>query len=546
MQKRLTKTLRSVDTWLTPKRFEWLLVGLVGLLFLFSLVASHLSRPYSSDDVTTQTVVQSWENGQPVDAVVGEDSYIIKVPFFALHDFLQPTNSRTKLLVSVLIFNGILLAGVIMLTRALINDKTRRSRLKMLLVYLPIGWYFALSVLPIKANHNFNFMCPDFRNAELGVAFMLVALLGSFAERKQWKFTLKHGIVGALLFGFLAVFLSSDPYFIYILGLPVVLFLGLAWLQDKVTWRRGLGLLAYTVLVIGASFAVSMLVEHMGIVSYKYVPRQFIGIDQLWKALGTTIAAEFEQFSAFIWGEKVTTALLPQLVNCGLLVLSLWAVIQAGRDQLKKFEPRRLILILVVAINLLVFSFNAVNDIGNDRFLFMAVVAQVILLAAYGATIKNTKLQYCLIIFYAAGILINIGASTPAITGYVRHGVRPNAVNYQIGDIVAAEGLTKGYAPYWSSLINTYLSPSGAQFLPAKCENNTLSKLDWVMNKPDFDIPAEKSFYLYSNDTLPPTTAECTPEALGLEPVKTIGIDGTYTLYIFDYDISAGMQHSNL
>jgi hypothetical protein len=178
----------------------------------------------------------------------------------------------------------------------------------------------------------------------------------------------------------------------------------------------------------------------------------------------------------------------------------------------------------------------------NNRFVLLAVVAQIFLLSIYGFTHSNRKFKLLLVGFYAIGILLNVGYNLDGVRMHIHtHGGDPNAINYQIVNIVKQQGLTKGYAPYWSAQINTYLSPNHAQFLPVTCLGHTLYKLDWVINEPDFNIKAQRSFFLYSN-----VVAWCNVSILQLHPVKVIPINNTYTLYIFNSDIGKGLKSHDL
>jgi len=525
---------------LAPRQFEFLLIGIAGIVFFITLLSAQTIRPYTSDDVTTQTVVQSWTAGAHRDAIVGEDTYILKIPFYLLQDAIQPHNSRAKMFISVLVFNAILFIGLVIFVRSLTSKRTKLSKSSLALVYLPVIWFLALSVEPSSGNRDVLFMNPDLRNAELGIAFMLMAYLLHVTRLPRYELNSKKVAgLGLLLVG-IGLFLVDDPFFTYMLGLPALGLVFCLWVSNRLSNRRGSALAGYTIAAILVAGIASKIVKALGLTTFQYVAHRFIHITELWSALANTIGSEFIQFNANISSKLINKHLILELVNCVLLGLSVWAAIKVAGRLRQRLNADWLLLAFLAVVNLAIFTVNVINNLGNNRFIILAIISQVLMLAVYGPHISNHRLRLTLIALYCLGILVNTGSSLNGMRLQITsHAPDPNAVDYKIAALVKREGLTKGYAPYWDSLINTYFASSrDIRFLPTNCKWGRFNKLDWVVNKPGFDTPAQKTFYLYST-----ARSDCLDPAINAHPDRTIKIDDTYTLYIYNRDIGRTMPH---
>jgi len=531
---------------LTPGRVEKVLILVIGIAFFTSLLACHVFRAYTSDDVTTQLIVQNWTGGEPRNAVVGAVNYVIKMPFFALQDWLMPHNSRLKIFIDVLACNAVLFFGVIYFLRFILDEELRRSRLTVALMYLPTAWYLGLSILPVltDASHVSRvtaYMNPNYRNAEMGIALLFISLFYRYVLRYGRSVKALSSWLVALVFVGLAIFLYSDQYFIYTLIVPSLLLVGILWLRGSYTSKR---LIQYGVFALGsvwASLLIGKVGTKLGYTALDNVPRQFIDLSQLGTSLTNTLLGHFKSFSAEIWGQPLSLHLLPQLLNALLLCGAVGSLIYAGW-RWRSWDPRRLLLVLIALINIFIFTFTTTNGLYTDRYLIFAMFAEVLLLSWAVSSLLNPRLRIVVASLLAFGLLVNFGVNSRIIWRQMRAGTSPNAVNYQVIQTIEKQGVSKGFADYWDGNIDTYLSSSKVRVLPAVCDKGKLYRFYWALNATGFDLPSNRSFYLYSTRPDQPAVSGCTADSLqqtlGIVPAQTVPINESYTLYIYDQDIS--------
>lgn len=534
---------------LSPQSFEKLLIAMAALVFCLSLFAAHSARPYSSDDVSVQTIVQSWDRGQKRNAVMGTDNWLIKIPVYKVQDIITKHNSRNKLFFETLLFNAILLFGVIVFIRALV-PKTK-SKIDQLITYLPVTWFLGLSVLPLSDNFSqpsriTTFISPDLRNAELGIALLVLLWVYNYL-RTPSAASSRFGIKAWLLFLFLGLFLYSDPYFLYTLILPSLALSLVFWFRNVLSHKK---LILISLFLLG-SVVLSMLIgkasSALGYTTVDNIGKQFIGFQGVWQNLSDYLLGQFKLFGADFWGQNFNFKLIIPLLNSLLLVGSLAALYHAFRSPKKGSPSMTTGLALIAGFNFLVFVTSVTASPYADRYLIASALSQVIVLSIVSVKILNPRLRIALIAILCAGVLINTTANLKLIGEHsFGSGTKPNALNLRIIKQVKQTGITKGYANYWDGNINTYLSDLNTWFLPVECRDQKLYKLPLAINKPAFDEPASKSFYLYSNKDEAPSLIGCDTQELiissGISPYKSIKIDQNYTLYLYNSDIGAGFQ----
>jgi hypothetical protein len=543
--------LRQTVAKLPAYRYEQLLIALLAVVFFVSLVSAHIVRPYTSDDTATQTILQSWEDGQYRSGVVGENNYIIKVPFFLAQDLLQSSDSRLKLFTSILAFNAILFVGLIAFLRAIVPADVRHSKLRLSLAYLPLGWTLSLFILPILQPWDVSrmtaFMNPNYRNAEIGLALLFVLLFFRVSAYTTAAFK-RPRLIATSVFGLLgfSLLMCSDPYFVYVFTLPLILLLAIQWVQGVRTLLRSICMMGCLLAAIIGSFVFKALCATLGLYSIGNIPRQFIASDAILTSLTNTISAEFKQFSADIFGQVANIHLLPQLANVILIGICVGAFIITLKRSVQ-LRDYRLFIVLVIVGNFILYMITTNNAPTNDRYIFITIFLQAILAGSILAGVKNKRLAYLFILVMFMGLCINAASNILVASKQVVHGRHANAINRQIIDVIHTEGYAKGYASYWDANINTYLSSDKTIFLPVVCGNGQASYFRWVINQAAFSEPAQKSFYVYVKNQNWSSLTSCDSRAIqkqtGHLPIKTVTINDSYDIYFYDVDIGKNINH---
>jgi hypothetical protein len=115
-----------------------------------------------------------------------------------------------------------------------------------------------------------------------------------------------------------------------------------------------------------------------------------------------------------------------------------------------------------------------------------------------------------------------------------------NAESARLISLTKSLGLDKGYAQFWQSTINTFLSKNDVTFIQVVCVGDRLRLFPLLVDDGILDKSADRSFYLY--DSQSPEIADCTLAALEPQfgaPIQVIEVDESLQLAIYPYDISA-------
>jgi hypothetical protein len=284
------------------------------------------------------------------------------------------------------------------------------------------------------------------------------------------------------------------------------------------------------------------------------IPRQFIGMNQLYDSLANTVQGIFILFNGNFWGLPIKGNAFYILngLLAGLVIIAaacnMAGLRRAADDKLPSDDYLyRLVLGSVsLATGAVFFLTIQGSSIYNIRYLILAVSCMTVLgsisLLHYS---RQSAMQRSLLVIVAllvVGSLLNLAGSARLLRNGLLATNKPNDSNYKIIATIEQEGLTKGYADYWDGPINTYLSNNRIHVLQTLCSNDQLTKFNWLINKPEFDAPANNgSFYLLNRT---PKLSGCDKKQLDLhllgQPRKVIDIDDRYSLYIYSFDIGQG------
>lgn len=533
------------------RSLEWWLIAASVAVLALVMVSAYKVRPYTSDDVSTQTAMQAWSKDGSRHVAQSTDTWVLKMPLYAVDNAVFHGNSRHKLFVESLLSSLVLLAGGIFFIKKVILRGVARSPLNLLLAYLPFIWFIAPAVSSSISSYSdvrvLNLMNPNLRNAELGIALAAVALFGGFLGRpvKLSRALAAKAAIAVILAG---LFIYNDPYFLYLLVVPGLVTAYLIWLKGRLSTMRALAVGFLGALSFLSYIVIKSLGQWAGMDVINNVARHFVPFDSLWHNLSNLIQGLFNIFGASFWDQNLAPRKLPVLLGLLVLALCVWAVSASGKKLSWGENKEKLILLTIVAANLLVYGLTTTNNSANDRYMVFAVLASTLLLSMMAVGLGNFRVKLSITAVIGASLLLSLAADAGTLVKH-RHD-NPNAVNYAIINQVKAAGVTKGYAAYWDGNINTYLSSLQLHFLPVICDGHSLLKMNWLVNKPEFNLPAKKTFYLYNATDKSPSVQACTPQLLsataGITPAQTIPINRDYTLYIYNGDIGNNFTYEHI
>ena len=520
-------TLRSsVRSWAPrvtslSERYLWPAgCGVSGILLAGNLLLTHLTRPYNSDDVALQTVLGQWARGYHGTATVGSDNFILKAPLYLLLGQLTH-NGRSVLFLTALLLNLVGFALFVVSIRYF----AERYGVKKEILVLPLIWLSS-----VGASLASILMTPNLRNIELGMAFAFLMLVAKYVDG---QLSTRPGWLVLYLLG-LGLFLYNDPYFLYFVVLPLLLLLlGVALVRENPD-RKVPRLVAFLIGGILASKLVDSIARAFGFEA-AHGDIEFIGLSQLWPHVELLVQAVLTLFRADFFSKPVMGFASIHALLSLAVALAVFAFPFLSERRQEDGVPWRWFFGLLPAFIAGGFVFsNQTSDIGTTRYLVLVPFTGVLLVALLlqEARVRVRRLGAAVLLMAAA---TNVASSARSFS---RPPGGPNAFNYVVIDAARDSGLTKGYAAYWSSNINTFLSGDRIDFIQVVCAGQRLRPYAWLTDDAILQKPAGRSFYLY--ETVSATSA-CSRDdvvrQLG-EPAESRTIDATAELMVYDYDLA--------
>lgn len=515
----------------------WIICALL-LSIGMALIALH--RNYTSDDVVIQTTIYQHFHlpGQDV-ARLGEDNYIIKVPFYIILNLLFD-NSRSVLMFTSFVFS---LSGMALFLYSTFYF-LRRFNISNFRSKLSLIWLFSLSS-PIV--FFFILINPNLRNLEIGLAFLGLTL---FAKYLDGSISFKRRVdkfYAFLLSAAFGLFLYSDPFFLVMLWLPLfIFFTALFYFGCKTVSRQKLT----RVLAFMISSLLLMAVFHLSLNLVDIYSRPlnsgFINYTSLWRSIDWTILTYCHVFGIEFWGKAAATIYsIRNLLNALVVIFFVVAPFLMLRSKSwSKRDPWWLFLILQPYFITLVFIFsqNVVdNGNGSGRFIVMLpFYIPLILALSINELLTNKKLRDLFTLALLASIALNSAYLTHQSISIPEE--NPNSQNYSLIKTLEKHHLYKGFGGYWDSHINTYLSNNTINVIPVNC----LHIQHFLMDDKTLTIPANKTFYIYDSQVLSATCPQKTEldRRLG-QPSEVLDIKDTdKKILVYDYDISSKLVHA--
>jgi hypothetical protein len=503
-------------------RDPWYLTYGLGLVvLLFNLIVAHATRAYNSDDVAVQTMLGQWLRGYHHIAHMGADSFILKIPLYALVRAVMD-NGRAALFVTTLVLN---VAGFALFAVSVRYFAAKLGVERPQLVMWPLLWVVGLGMALTGA-----LITPNLRNVEIGLAFLLVMLVA-----KYWDGELRVSPIWlAVAVPFVALFIYNDPYFLYLCVLPLVGLLVVSLAVGSYN-PRAVELTGFLLASVLVYEAVDLIFRQFGL-HPDTANTRLATLSEIRRHLGLLLHGGLRLFEADVIDNPVSPTRPRQALNlavilCTLLFpLALYRGRVGFRDQPWKWFFGLYPLLVAAAF---VFSTQAV-DLYSARYLVLLPFLFVLLLAVGFQAITNRTLRTGLVLLVAVATLVNLGYT------YDLFRLRPPGIHSDHRAAIRAvrdNGFTKGYATYWNANINTYLSKERVDFIQVTCVSSKSTPYAWLTDDGILAKPATRTFYLW--DALDPP-AGCLYDEVVQQfgaPARVVPVSATTRLLVYDYDL---------
>jgi len=485
------------------------------LLITVSLFLTQKTRSFNSDDTSWQVILSKWRPFSHQIAYMGsKDNFIINAPFLYIINSLLG-DSRSTLFIESLLFTY-LNFGLFYFSAFYILKK---SKVKInFYVLLPFIWLASFGSYFASLELN-----PNWRIPEIGFMFIfyVLGLKLYYHEINPLKsrFSIFITILVVILSGLLVY---SDSYFLYFGLLPILAtYLILLFLKriDKKIVAIALSAILASILI---SRLLRALLARIGLFSpgpllvvpkllslknlntnFDFAIKSFLYIFGSYSILPTT--SLISKFSLFL------NFLLISIIPLIFIYLFIYYKYLKKIFNLKKLivQPKTLLIILFSIVG--IFDFIAYmlvdgSNLNSYRYLIIIVFSYIILLSIGIAKIKKGRI-YIVVVLLAA-IIFNLIFSFKTTDKLIASNINnpPNNENYKLISLIKKNHLVKGYANYWNSNINNYLSKETINILPVSCIKG-ISKPDYLLdNANNFKQKVNNSFYLINPSLTSPVS----------------------------------------
>lgn len=542
------KDLRGIS-W-----FEWATIGVLSLGLLITLLIGHTLIAYNSDAAGVPNLVQSWMAGVPFAGYTGSDPFFIKFPLMWLQNLLI-SNSRGTLFALALACNVVMILGLVLMIRRVGGLNRASSKLRIALCYLPLTTFVSLSIAkmdrgdgtPGTAGYGISndradsFLNIDNRNAEIGVALLILCGVDWALHSRQLS-TRRRLLALAGLGACAGLLCYSDPLFLVPLIGGMLASAGLFWVRRESSWRLPATVAVVAVVALLGFVAWTKVMTAIGLTTIDSIVQGFIGAEYLSRGLSNGLGSLLYVFRAGFLGHEmmwtstkvlVLNAILPALFLV-TVVVTLVGLLRGPRVRLSWLTG---VLVLGAILNFAALSLSYLGmDPNYYRYVFVAALFMLPLMGKVlaDAMERITTRRLAAVTAVALVGLIALNGAVNVRTYAVRDHSKVQKDDYDIIAAAKRNNLSKGYANYWNASIVSYLSNREVISLELKCDkNNRLVKSPWIVNGGDFDLPADRVFWVHKTSGDELSCADQLPK-----PQQVEKVNDRYELWIYDQDFA--------
>src|SRR6266702_1715822 len=491
----------------------------------FTLIAASSAHIFTSDDVAQQNAVSAISLHSRPTIDLPQNTYVSKFPLHFIVEAL-PIEPQAKLVISILVL-GLASIGLLYWS---IQVLAHRAKWAWTSAAIPLLWLASLGGAFAAA-----FINPNSRNIEIGLAFAALAIIARWHQNDS-ALAARNRIWLASYVMLFALLLYDDPYFMYVLAFPLILFFGLRWLLFDRDPKAALIVAAMLAAIIIARVWVGFF-WLLGIHTAQ-VSAVFATLPQVAHNLQIFAASVLDLFNANIFGQPVLgIGILGRELNLLTLLATLFSPALLAWPRIRQTVWRVCPVLQppFVAMTFVISSYPV--DTASERYLVILPFYAAIIFALVLSRLSPSRRMV-----FAAGLIIaaacNVASTAQA---YMRREASPNSQAESVARAVEGLHLTKGYASYWNAGINQYFTNGRVIFIQSGCSRSAGLKLTRVLiNEQEWQQSARQSFYLFD-----PRATRCTradiDRFLG-EPKQVVSLVGERQLLLYDYDILRRMS----
>ncbi len=496
-----------------------ILIGI--LLLVINLIAFSLGHSYTSDEVAIQTMFDEGAvlNGNKW---FGISSYIFKLPFIHIGGQLVSGSKLGILIPTILVVSigfGLFMASFIYFTRQLSLKRP----------YYILGLWLAT----LGGSFIFYFFNINSRNIEIGILFASLAAAHYYLKNKVNTNT-SMNLLTLALFVVWVFIIASDNFYIFMFGLPIIMFC--FWQYFKTKEKKYIHIALFSGISILFGLILMSLLRLIGFINTES-SLMFTSYSELISKLTNTpyILIDFVGMN-FFGNKAIAPRTIMQLIGVTVIAMGLISIVFTLVRQ-KKIKDKFTLIYPFTAV----FSY-CVWLLSDKNFSYYLILLPFLFIFCILLGLKYLwpRFSTSIIVLVTISFLLNmVYISKNLITNYQSY-KKQNSINYDLIDTIKSEGYDKGYALFWDSGINTYLSKNKIHFIQTKCVDSKIQIMYWYLSEKDLLIPTNKSFFAYNNSNSEDCKKEFLRNQLG-QPSKIIE-KGDYTIYFFDRDIIGEMK----
>ncbi len=525
---------------------------LIGLaILLLNMIRLYLTIPYNSDDVSQQALLQQWLNYGFATTWFPVDTFILKFPIHFLIDVIGLSPRHTAF-VSMVFMNVVAYLITFISFRSLSRSIFKINND----VYWVLPLLFVYSINSLQFSYSIK--NSNLRIIESAIMFGILALVARWVTAKRSS-RQSHQIrawLGISLSAIgLGLFYYNDPAFVVFLGTALatlLLILGINFTRNKYIFYK----LTYFIVVSLLAFKIfEKLFSALGFKSYETYAN-FVDYDKFWASLSNALHGLLTIFGADFFGKLASSFVSIRAIGAfAILNLFVYFLYKYFRSiKISDINPWEF---LIASQPVLIFVGYFISENSTDlftaRYLYLLPFYMVLIVALSLTKLIRPRFRVYILTFILLITSLNVLSSIANIY-HARNNYNPadnhrNELQLKIVDAVTAEGLTKGYAGFWSTNINNYFSDGKLAITPISCNEPQTRIFNWLYTEKLSKIHADKTFLIVSkgNEAAPPDYGklvarqyECNVDKLNVEfgvPSKILQLTPNTEIFVYDYDI---------
>lgn len=509
----MIKKLKNI--FINNKLFLVLVFTLGVAILLLSIISFSLGHQYNSDEVHLQTMFNNDTILSGETKWFGLSSFVFKLPFIYIARIFA-NYSKFGIFLPTLMVNLVSVALYLWASVYFIkNLKLSKSRIVFPLWVLTLGGGFIFYLYNLNS-----------RNVEIGLMFASLALVHKYISNNisERRFYL-WGSIFSLIWGIIMV---SDNYYMYMFIAPLIVISLINYLVSRE--KKYLKLVTLGIISLLFFYLFEYVYVKLNFIDYES-SISFGSYNQITEKIYRLPEILINFTGNNFFGQKATKlSSIKSVISSLLLILGL-----AVSFVSLKFKDKKEGFVYIPAIMLFGIFVWIVSDRKFDYYLVLTPFFIGFILMQY--QFKNSLINKIVIYIGVIAILLNTIFILNSLKNNLKIQPKPNSYNYEIIESIKNEGYKYGYATFWESTINTYLSKDEVKFVQAKCLDGKIFVERWYLSQTDlYDNKKDKNFFVFNSSEPQGCSKEIIESQLG-EPSNIKNV-GNYFIYLYDKNLA--------